>query len=378
MKTASRKIIIFAAVLVPLLLIFGIADRQMPNRPTAIASPIPSLTLLPTTPVSSPTASMDDRLSNLESEVKKLNDQINHPPKDIWDKISAVSGLVSGLLIAIIGGIATFVYRERERNAEEATKNRELSVQQVQTIQSFMPQLQSGNEKAVEAALLAITALGNSKLATDLATLYRTEGAAVALSKIASGPNRVAAQQAEQSLQNVFVLWNSAIVIVASEGVTCAGFIFRSEGYIITTDLALNDPENISVTSGEKVYKAVIIARQPEENLAILKISNGVFPTLGLVPPTQTNYPQDVFVLGPDPTMGWVVSGGRVTGLEQDKNNPSRLYIRAQIETKPGYAGVPILNGQGQVVGMALRKDLNGRLLIPATAIEKFISETII
>src|SRR5207249_1860121 len=155
-----------------------------------------------------------------------------------------------------------------------------LSVLQVQTIQGFMPQLQSGNEKAVEAALLAISALGNSNLATDLASLYQTEGAVAALSKIATSPDRIAAQQAEQSLENVFASWNSAIVIVTSHrqetGVTkrCCGYIFRSDGYIITVDLILVDADNLTVTSQDKIYDAVIVAHRPEENLAILKISN--------------------------------------------------------------------------------------------------------
>jgi hypothetical protein len=44
--------------------------------------------------------------------------------------------------------------------------------------------LQSGNDKAVETALLAISILGDKQLATELAGLYRTNGANAALSKI--------------------------------------------------------------------------------------------------------------------------------------------------------------------------------------------------
>ncbi|HSS20118.1 MAG TPA: hypothetical protein VLL54_08585 [Pyrinomonadaceae bacterium] len=64
-----------------------------------------------------------------------------------------------------------------------------------------MPLLQTGGPKEVEAALLAIFALDtNSKLATDLASLYRNEGSISALRKIASGPDMESARRAQQAL----------------------------------------------------------------------------------------------------------------------------------------------------------------------------------
>ena len=83
----------------------------------------------------------------------------------------------------MIGIAATYTYNERQRKNSEDQKHREITIQKVQTIQSFMPQLQSEDSKTVEAALLAITALGDPELATDLAGLFKSEGAISALEK---------------------------------------------------------------------------------------------------------------------------------------------------------------------------------------------------
>jgi hypothetical protein len=139
-------------------------------------------------------------LDAITSKLSELEEEIKNPPKDIWDKMDSISGLSSGVLLAIIGAIATYVYRNREIRSEELQKKRELDILQVQTIQGFMPQLQSGDPKATEAAILAISALGNAKLASDLAALYQTEGAVSALSKIATGADSNASSNAEKLL----------------------------------------------------------------------------------------------------------------------------------------------------------------------------------
>ena len=110
--------------------------------------PIPS-----TSPQPSPTPLMEERLEILENQVDSLIGKVESPPKDIWDKIEAISGLISGSLIASIGLAATYVYRERQRTAEEARSKQEIATQQAMTVQTFMPQLQSGDDRAVEAAL---------------------------------------------------------------------------------------------------------------------------------------------------------------------------------------------------------------------------------
>jgi hypothetical protein len=156
-------------------------------------------------PLSSPTPSLDKRVSELENRVNELQHELELPQKDVWDKISSISGLLSGMLIAIIGGVATYVYREREKASEKLRDKEHLSILRVQTIQGFMSQFQSGDEKVIEAALLAITALGDPELTTNLAKLYRGSGTISALTKIADSSLEEAANKARQSLDRISI-----------------------------------------------------------------------------------------------------------------------------------------------------------------------------
>jgi hypothetical protein len=119
-------------------------------------------------------------------------------PKDLWDKLQSVSGIVSGVLVAVIGAFATYIYNRRQREAaaadaaatqmaEDARAERELRVQRVQTIQTFFPYLKSDDEREREAALIAVDALGDHELARQLAASYGGPAAFGALSRIAKG-----------------------------------------------------------------------------------------------------------------------------------------------------------------------------------------------
>ena len=184
---------------------------------------------------------LQDKVEILEEELNALK---NTPKeKDIWDKLSAVSGLISGGLVAVIGIAAIYIYNERQRKNSEDQKHREITIQKVQTIQSFMPQLQSEDSKTVEAALLAITALGDPELATDLAGLFKSEGAIAALEKIAISPDQESSKVAQKSLSGLF---ESLMDLVAeiytgpTDMPTGAGFSVGPNGEIITLDYIID------------------------------------------------------------------------------------------------------------------------------------------
>ena len=103
--------------------------------------------------------------------------------KDFWDKLSALSGL----LVATIGAIATYVYNRRQRASQATEAAHQLRVTEVQTVANFLPHLQSDDAREKEAALVAMSALGNTQLVTRLADIYRDPASLGALSRIASG-----------------------------------------------------------------------------------------------------------------------------------------------------------------------------------------------
>lgn len=178
------------------LLAIGVVEAQAPHPSQ---SPSPNVLLTPVaSPTLSATLSVDQKLAILEHRVIALETKSEKPSKDAWDKINAISGLISGFLLAAIGGIATYFYNERKRASEEEHNKRQLAILRVQTVQTFMPLLQSADPKTVEAALISIAAI-DLRLARELAQLFQNQGAIAALSKMAADSGSETAKLASGS-----------------------------------------------------------------------------------------------------------------------------------------------------------------------------------
>ncbi len=109
--------------------------------------------------------------------------------KDFWDKLGAVGPLAVGLFISTLGSWATYSYNQRQ-----------IRVQQVQTVEGFMEYL-LGDEESQRLAIIAISSLGNSQLAVELAGLYKTPGTTSALVAISATGDEEAQALANSALQ---------------------------------------------------------------------------------------------------------------------------------------------------------------------------------
>jgi S1-C subfamily serine protease len=309
--------------------------------------------------------------------------------KDIWDKLSAISGLVSGIAVAVIGAVATYIYNERQRKAEDNRTSRDLAVQRVQTVQTFLPHLASQNEQEKKAALLAIGHLDDAKLASELAALFGGAGAAGALAEIATRANQEDAEFARRSLAQLFDLLRLSVVQVdarespeasyESGGLSSAsGFVARSDGLIATVSLIVVRDREYSVLFHDETShrKAQLVKNFPELNIALLKVEGQTFHAL----PIEESLPgvgAEVFALSsPLTQQGWAPVVGRVVGISQelDEGAQEQTFIEAQLQgnVRAGFAGMPTVNSEGRVVGLGYASArLNGpgeatSLLIPA------------
>ncbi|MEO0645061.1 MAG: serine protease [Cyanobacteria bacterium J06650_10] len=344
---------------------------------SAKATQRPSSKLLAQT---STTTSQPNSSSNTPNGNIPQNQNQKVSEKDTWDKLNAVSGLISGGLVTAVGIAATYLYNERQRKNSEAQKSRELQVLQVQTLQGFMPQLQSPDPKAVEAALLAITALGNETLATELAAIYRNEGAISALSKIASAPNRTdsgavsalskiasgsnreAAKQAEKSLESLFEALAESVVVVSTEKEKKSGgcgFFIREDGLLVTPNFVVKNAENITVSFRGRDYIASTISQKATNtpvSLVVLKIDGTGFPVLPIPKKATVDAGEEVFILGRNWSQeNWTFSSGTVTGYTIEASG--ERYIKVNAKIAPGYAGAPAINRKSEVVGVVVSKD---------------------
>lgn len=337
-------------------------------------------------------AQASDGLTFLSVPIKRLDSLFAQSPaeenpaeekvveKDTWDKLNAISGLISGGFVTAVGIAATYLYNERQRKNSETQKTRELKVLQAQTVQSFMPQLQSEDQKAIKAALLAIYSLGNEKLAKELAGIYGNEGAIAALSqiasnperpdaeavtvlsKIASGPDPDAARQAEKSLELLFRTLTESIVSVGTELEDTprgCGFFVSRDGVLVTPNFVTNEAETIVVTFNGGRYKASLVSvdnASISNQLTVLKVDGTDFPVLPIAKKVSVDIGEEIFILGPDWRRGeWSFSSGTVVGYTI--NDSGERYVKVDASVSPGYAGTPAINRKSEVVGIVVARD---------------------
>jgi hypothetical protein len=110
------------------------------------------------------------------------------PEKDKWDKIAAVAPIISGVFIFLAGGVFTYSYNQQQ-----------LKVQEIQTIEKFIPHL-TGSEQNKKAAILAINSLADAKLAGRIASIYASQGTVSALQTMTKTGNDKDREIAEQAL----------------------------------------------------------------------------------------------------------------------------------------------------------------------------------
>jgi hypothetical protein len=105
-------------------------------------------------------ATLED-LSAKQVELLEEIEKLRKKPRDFWDKLGATSGLISAILLTIIGGL-TIYYNQNRASVEDTRKEAEMKLQHAQTISAFIPHLASSNE-AKKIAVVALRAFEGNK-----------------------------------------------------------------------------------------------------------------------------------------------------------------------------------------------------------------------
>ena len=132
------------------------------------------------------------------------------------------------------------------------------------------------------------------------------------------------------------------------------GFAVSPKGYLVTCYHVIHEADRIIVHSGKRSLAAQVVALDPRNDLAVLKVDgwNGSF--LGLAPSGEVGYASEVTAAGfPDPTVlgkNPKISMGIVNSLSGVRADPRFLQISAPVQ--PGNSGGPLLSSSGRAVGV--------------------------
>lgn len=142
-----------------------------------------------------------------------------------------------------------------------------------------------------------------------------------------------------------------------------SGFLVEPNGIIVTNRHVIIDAnaEYTVITDDNKKYKAEILARDPIDDVATLKIDSKNMPFIKLGDSSQIELGQSVLAIGN--ALGLfknTVSAGIISGLSRSIRaavDPLHLQeLRGLIQTdaaiNPGNSGGPLVNDKGEAIGI--------------------------
>ncbi len=136
-----------------------------------------------------------------------------------------------------------------------------------------------------------------------------------------------------------------------------SGFILTSDGYIVTNNHVVENARQVIVRLPDRQeFDAEVIGTDPRSDLAVLKIDAKRLPTLELASEDDIKVGQWVLAIGSPFSLDFSVTAGIVSAL--GRSLPTETgdnyvpFIQTDVAINPGNSGGPLVNGDGQVIGI--------------------------
>ncbi len=147
------------------------------------------------------------------------------------------------------------------------------------------------------------------------------------------------------------------------------GFLIDARGYLVTNAHVVRNATRIAVQNSRGEFNARIIHVDIGADLAILKIEDSSFhasfPLTYSISRSGTDLAEKIFTLGYPRDDETVYGEGYVsakTGFEGDT-----LTCQLAVAANPGNSGTPVLNGNGEVIGILSSRESKAQGVVFAT-----------
>ena len=157
-------------------------------------------------------------------------------------------------------------------------------------------------------------------------------------------------------------------VVIGRQRATGSGFVIDPDGYIVTNAHVVNGAQRIEVvlpplgpngslatalSARIDMVPARVVGVAREKDLALLKIENTKLPALPLASYREVRQGHAVFAFGSPEGLRNSITHGLVSAVARQLDPDSPLiYIQTDAPINPGNSGGPLVNLNGEVVGV--------------------------
>jgi len=168
-----------------------------------------------------------------------------------------------------------------------------------------------------------------------------------------------------------------AVVTITAGDKSGAGFIVSPDGYILTNNHVVEESDEASLKvklQNDEELPATIAHSAIEGDLCVLKIERTNLPVVQFASSQNLTSGQDVAAIGAPLGLEHSVTRGVVSALAREIEGLT--YIQIDAALNEGNSGGPVINEQGQVIGVAVKMATEAQSVgfaIPSDAVMQFM-----
>jgi serine protease Do len=133
-----------------------------------------------------------------------------------------------------------------------------------------------------------------------------------------------------------------------------SGFIISHDGYVLTNHHVIDGAQTVTVRlSDRQEYTAQVIGSDPRTDVALLKVEARNLPTVKAGNSDDLKVGEWVLAIGAPFGLDYTVTAGIVSAKGRNLPDDSYVpFIQTDVAINPGNSGGPLINMQGEVVGI--------------------------
>jgi putative serine protease PepD len=169
-----------------------------------------------------------------------------------------------------------------------------------------------------------------------------------------------------------------------------SGWVYDSDGHIVTNEHVVDGATSVKVQFWNgNTYSASVVGTDPSTDLAVIKVDapSSVLHPLTVADSSKVQVGDGVVAIGSPFGLEETVTSGIVSALHRAIEAPNNFTINDSIQTDAainhGNSGGPLLNAQGQVIGVnaQIKSDSGGNegvgFAIPSSTVKSVASQLV-